>query len=246
MERQRNAGRGRSRIPLTLHPGYESQVMPHPILTAIEAEGFTALGWFEPEPADGVPELAGGLPATAVIIGNAGPAMFARFAAERDPARDRLDDWCAEVLGRLAAGLGAGVHFPFDVPPLPFSTWARRAGAGHASPLGLNIHPRYGLWHAYRALLTFSEPLHLFPPEPGPHPCEACEGRPCLSACPVAAFTPSAYDVRACAAHLGSPGGGRCMTLGCLARHACPIGPAYAYEPRQVSFHMKAFQRSMT
>ena len=40
-------------------------------------------------------------------------------------------------------------------PPWPFLTWARRGGAGHVSPLGLNIHPTYGLWHAYRAALLF-------------------------------------------------------------------------------------------
>jgi epoxyqueuosine reductase QueG len=167
--------------------------------------------------------------------------MFARFAAEREPARDRLDDWCREILGRLAASLGAGVHFPFDAPPLPFSAWARRAGAGHASPLGLNIHPRYGLWHAYRALLTFAVPLELPPSEPGPHPCEACRDRPCLSACPVGAFQPSGYDVGTCAAHLGSTDGGQCMTGGCLARRACPVGTDYAYDPRQAAFHMTAF-----
>lgn len=217
-------------------------VVAHFVLTAIESEGFTALGWFEPDPSDGVPALADGFPTrTAVLVGNAGPAMFARFAAERNPARDRLDDWSREILRRLAAGLGAAVHFPFDAPPLPFPTWARRAGAGHASPLGLNIHPRYGLWHAYRALLVFARRLPLPPPETGPHPCDSCPDRPCLAACPVGAFTTSGYDVAACASHLGSTDGGQCMTTGCLARRACPIGPAYAYDPRQAGFHMTAF-----
>ena len=218
-----------------------------PVLDAIEAEGFTPLGWFDPEPADGVPELESGCPvASAVLVGNAGPAMFARFAAERDVARDRLDDWCRDVLGRLAQRLGAGVHFPFDAPPLPFPTWARRAGAGHASPLGLNIHPRSGLWHAYRALLTFPRRLPLPRPDLGAHPCRTCAGRPCLAACPVGAFTNPGYDVAACARHIASRDGTDCMAGGCLARHACPVGPAYAYGPRQAGFHMRAFQRSVT
>jgi hypothetical protein len=221
--------------------------MSHLVPIAIEAEGFAPLGWFEPEAGDGVPALADGAPAaTAVLVGNAGPAMFSRFAAERDPDRDRLDDWCREVLGRLAARIGAGVHFPFDAPPLPFATWARRAHAGHASPLGLNVHPRYGLWHAYRALLTFGASLALPAPELGPHPCRSCIARPCLAACPVGAFIDPGYDVAACARHIGSRDGGECMTGGCLARHACPVGQTYAYVPRQAGFHMTAFHRSVT
>ena len=214
----------------------------HPILAAIAAAGFTPLGWFEPEPGDAVPGFADGAPArAAVLVGNAGPAMFDRFALERDSARDRLDDWCREVLGGLAARLDASVHFPFDAPPLPFSAWARRAHAGHASPLGLNIHPRYGLWQAYRALLTFATPLPLAPPQLGPHPCQTCAERPCLSSCPVAAFKPEGYDVAACAGHIGSNDGTECMSGGCLARRACPVGQAYGYEPRQARFHMAAF-----
>ncbi|HUF44805.1 MAG TPA: hypothetical protein VMN43_05640 [Aestuariivirgaceae bacterium] len=221
-------------------------MLKHPVLTAIEAEGFAPLGWFEPEACDGVPALRGGAPAaTALLVGNAGPAMFARFAAECDPTRDstrdRLDDWCRDVLGRLAARVGAGIHFPFDAPPLPFPTWARRANAGHASPLGLNVHPRYGLWQAYRALLTFARRLPLAPAELGPHPCHSCADRPCLTACPVGAFKDPGYDVEACARHIGSHDGEECLSGGCLARRACPVGRAYAYEPRQARFHMTAF-----
>jgi hypothetical protein len=32
-----------------------------------------------------------------------------------------------------------------------------------------------------------------------------------------------------------------CMAIGCLARHACPIGHDYRYTPAQANFHMRAF-----
>ena len=61
-----------------------------------------------------------------------------------------------DVVGDLARDLDARAVYPFDMdPPWPFLTWARAANAGHISPLGLNIHPAYGLWHAYRAALLF-------------------------------------------------------------------------------------------
>src|SRR5437868_12470380 len=120
--------------------------MEHPILNAVHRASFTPLGWFAPRPEDRVPHNARFI----VLIGNAGPQMFSRFARERDPKRDSLDDWCRDVIGVLADDLEVPAVFPFDKPPLPFLTWARRGGAGHVSPLGLNIHPPLGLGHAYR------------------------------------------------------------------------------------------------
>jgi hypothetical protein len=208
----------------------------HPVLTRIHREGFTPLGWF-------VPAADSGLTAAFVImIGNAGPAMFSRFARERTPAADSMDDWTRDVVTPLAQDLGAEAVFPFDVPPRPFLTWARLAGAGHVSPLGLNIHPRYGLWHAYRAALLFPVVFDIPPARAGAHPCNSCVEKPCLSACPVQAFDGKAYDVAACGQHLLSGAGETCMAGGCLARLACPIGADYRYGEGQMQFHMAAFK----
>ena len=173
-----------------------------------------------------------------ILIGNAGPAMFQRFSRERVTT---MDDWTRKVVEPLAVGLGAKAVFPFDRPPLPFLTWARRGGAGHISPLGLNIHPTYGLWHAYRAALLFPVEFDLPVPSAGAHPCETCADKPCLSACPVAAFDGKTYDVVSCGAYLKSGAGEDCMEGGCLARRACPVGKAYQYSPAQAKFHMQAF-----
>jgi epoxyqueuosine reductase QueG len=168
--------------------------------------------------------------------------MFRRFAAERDPFRDTMDAWTRDVVSVLARDLDAQAVYPFDMnPPWPFLTWARRGGAGHVSPLGLNIHPTYGLWHAYRAALLFPVEFDIPVQGPGPHPCEICVTKPCLSACPVGAFDGTSYYVPACAAHLAMPAGDVCMRGGCLARHACPVGQGYAYAPAQAEFHMRAF-----
>jgi epoxyqueuosine reductase QueG len=211
--------------------------MDHPVLTAIRRTSFTPLGWFAPAPDDRVPDGA----RFVILIGNAGPDMFRRFARERDPQRDTLDDWTRDVVSRLAADVGALAVYPFDTPPQPFLTWARRGGAGHVSPLGLNIHPTYGLWHAYRAALLFPVAFDLPPPSPGRHPCESCADRPCLTSCPVMAFDGTAYDAVACRSHIAMPQGAYCMSQGCLARHACPVGQGFAYRQDQALFHMKAF-----
>ncbi|MFO1034311.1 MAG: hypothetical protein U1E15_09645 [Hyphomicrobiales bacterium] len=210
--------------------------MEHPVLSRIRREGFEPLGWFAPGEADGVAARF------VILIGNAGPAMFWRFARERNPQRDTLDGWTRAVVTPLAADLGAEAVFPFDVPHRPFLTWARKAGAGHVSPLGLNIHPTYGLWHAYRAALLFPVAFDLPEHKSGPHPCESCEAKPCLSTCPVSAFDGLSYDVRVCGRHVLSGAGAACVAGGCLARLACPAGKGYVYEPEQIQFHMRAFR----
>jgi hypothetical protein len=211
--------------------------MEHPILTRIRREGFATLGWFAPKAEDRVPLSA----QFVILIGNAGPDMFRRFARERRPS-DSLDDWTRDVVDPLAQDLDATALYPFDKPPQPFLTWARRGGAGHISPLGLNIHPSYGLWHAYRAALVFPVAFDLPPMNAGASPCGTCVGKPCLSACPVQAFDGSSYDVAACGQHILSNAGQDCMTGGCKARLACPVADIFRYEPMQMQFHMRAFQ----
>ena len=210
------------------------------IYARIVAESFTPLGWFAALPRDGLP----GDTQSVLLIGNAGPAMFQRFARERNSERDQLDDWTRETIDRLAASLGASAVYPFGAPTYPFLRWAERSGAGRASPLGLSIHPVFGLWHAYRAALLlptlFDGPASVS----AVHPCDTCADKPCLTSCPVTAFHGAHYDVAACVGHLRSDSGQPCLSGGCLARRACPVGQEYAYQPQQARFHMHAFLKS--
>ncbi len=222
-----------------------------PVLKTIEATGFVALGWFEPSADDGVPGVDDfSRTGVVVLVGNAGPAMFERFARECDPAEDQLDDWCRERLTALAGQLNARAVFPFDKPPLPFLRWAQKARAGYPSKLGMNIHPEFGLWHAFRAAFIFDRQPELPELPKAGHPCETCAEQPCLSACPVSAFDAgreqSPYDVDRCVSHLSSSDGDECLTGGCMARLACPVGTEYRYHEAQMQFHLSAFLRTRT
>ena len=219
------------------------------IAAALARHGLLARGGFHPVVSDGVPALAEGSAAqTLVMVGNAGPAMWRRFSAapeQRDGAADALDRWTRRVLAGVAAELGAAPLFPFGGPPyLPFQRWAMLAEPVHPSPIGLLIHPEYGLWHAYRGALGFAARLALPSRAPGASPCDSCAGRPCLSTCPVGAFAADGYDVPACARHLDTPAGADCMGLGCRARRACPVGQGHRYDPAQAEFHMIPFRRN--
>lgn len=184
---------------------------------------------------------------TIVLAGMAGRDGWSAFAASLeagDGLHDPLDRWSGRVIGALAQEIGATAFFPFGGPPYwPFQQWARRAEPVHPSPIGILIHPRFGLWHSYRGALGFSERLAVPEPEANPSPCDSCLGRWCLKACPVGAFSPGAYDVAACVGHIKSAAGADCMRFGCRARRACPVGAEYAYGREQANFLMRAFLR---
>jgi hypothetical protein len=213
------------------------------------AAGLAVRGAFHPASDDAVPALPGGGQAgTLMLVGVVGRRQWPTFAASPEAAdgrADPLDRWSRRVIGELAAGLGASPLYPFEGPPwLPFQRWAMKAEPVHRSVLGVLIHPQWGLWHSYRGALAFTERWALPACVEGPSPCDRCLGKPCLTACPVDAFSAERYDVDACAGHLRGAAGGDCLDRGCRARRACPVGAAYGFGAEQAAFHMRAFVAS--
>ena len=73
-----------------------------------------------------------------------------------------------------------------------------RAEPVFRSPIGIMIHPEFGLWHVYRAVLLFAEYIDLPAWSAVENPCDACEAKPCRKVCPADAFTPSRFDAFLC------------------------------------------------
>jgi hypothetical protein len=222
-----------------------------PDLVAAAAEqGLASRGAFAPRPADGVPDVAPRRPAgTLVLLGLAGRAGFPAFAASpevADGGDDPLDRWSRRVIAAVATRFLGLALFPFGGPPYhPFQRWAMRAEDVRPSPLGLLIHPVWGLWHSYRGAVALEETCILPEPERAAKgPCDACAGRPCLSACPAGAHSAAGFDDAACHAHLAGPASAACHAGGCLSRRACPVGREHAHEPLQAAFTMRAFHRA--
>jgi hypothetical protein len=170
---------------------------------------------------------------------------FARSVEAHDDLPHPLDRWSRRVLGSLARELEAFDFYPNGTPQLPFQRLAARSEPVHSSPMGLLIHPHWGLWHSYRGGLLFNERLDLPTVPSCAHPCPACATQPCLSACPVGAFDSGAFDVDACVQHVRSPAGADCRERGCRARRACPVGVGFSYREDQARFHMAAFLGSV-
>jgi len=183
---------------------------------------------------------------TVVLIGPKGGSNWSHFRAWQSSQTDRggadpLDNWSKAVLTPIAENLGAAVWFPSDPPWQPFQSWAKAAEGLKPSPLGLLIHPEFGVWHSYRGALGFDVDLGNEPGSEKNHPCDKCAERPCLSACPVHAITENGFAVASCRAHLKTePGQAGCVKSGCLARNACPVGAGWRYSDDQLQFHMAA------
>ncbi|MGI9498725.1 MAG: ferredoxin [Geminicoccaceae bacterium] len=196
------------------------------------------LGFFEPDRHERLFPNRAVEPRTLAIIGNVGSAVWPHYeTARQNRPHLSLDQWTETVIGEIATDFGLDAVYPFEGPPYhPFIRWAERTGTLFSSPLGLTIHPVYGLWLAFRAALLIDHPLDK-KPVPARHPCDDCRNRPCLTACPVGAFTVDSYDFKACLDQVATPASA-CREGGCLARIACPVGQGQRYETPHAAFHM--------
>ena len=216
--------------------------------------GILPRGWFVL--ADDECALPGAPAGTAgLLFGNHGGAMWRALAASpeyADGERHPMDRWTRRVVEDAIAGVdGALAAFPFGETLWPFQRWARRAMGIQASPLGLLIHPQWGLWHALRAAVLFPGVEVTIPDVRAPiHPFDGCVEKPCLSACPVEAFSASGFDAAGCRSYLDSRRASDsdstvadCNEEGCIARDACPVGREWRYPEEEIRFHMAAFRR---
>jgi hypothetical protein len=193
------------------------------------------------------PGPSGALAKAVLLVGQAGAGPWLHFTRWRDqqPAAlaNPLDNWSQAVIGATAMRFGARAVGPNDKPFLPFQQWAMRSEGLKPSPLGILMHPRYGLWHAYRGALLFEHELAFPQPGEGVHLCDSCTEKPCLKSCPVDAYSRDGFAYESCLSHVRGPNGEACRTVGCLDRNACPYGTAFRYPADMQAFHMAAFTR---
>ncbi|MBZ9987294.1 4Fe-4S dicluster domain-containing protein [Mesorhizobium sp. BH1-1-5] len=221
------------------------------IAAVLAASGLILRGGFGFGDEEAAPAGPSGAPPKSVLlVGQAGAAPWPHFQRWlRQQARDianPLDTWSREVIGAVAQGCGARAISPSDRPYLPFQQWAMRAERLKPSPLGILMHPQYGLWHAYRGALLFEDEISLSEAHEAIHLCDTCVAKPCLKSCPVDAYSEQGFAYESCLGHVRGPRGGSCRSGGCLDRNACPFGVAYRYPAEVQAFHMASFARAAT
>ena len=214
------------------------------ISMALEPVGIFIRGVVQFSESEGLKLESGGAARSIVLLGNIGGSIWPAFARWRDEnaGPDPLDTWSKAMIGPVARRLAATAYFPSDPPYQPFQRWALQAENLNPSPLGILLHPRYGLWHGYRGALGFSFEVDCPPAADIKAIAELGSWEEaCVAACPTGAVTSTGFDVTRCWAYLKSEAGqATCMVSGCASRNACPIGAEFRYPPDQLRFHMQA------
>ena len=205
----------------------------------IHSAGLTILGELQVTDDDPVPKEAQSI----LLLGPDEPNFWKIFK-ESDEFKDRkanpLDRWSKRIIDNIAVKNDCSPLYPFGGQPYkPFFSWALRSGTVWSSPVHLAIHKDRGLFVSFRGALAINQIRKM--DQRFKNPCTKCPA-PCLSACPVNAFTESGYDVAKCKEHISGVDSRNCKSLGCNTRRACPVG-ANLRHFEQSSFHMENFLR---
>lgn len=207
--------------------------------TAFHAHGLALRGGLHASPECALP---GAATRTLLLVGNPGRDMWPHFAQARENEPElALDEWTRRVVEPVAEQFDAQAVYVFDGPPFhPFQRWARAAEGLDFAPNNMLIHPEYGIWQAYRAALLLTEEIDLPGTPDSGHPCDDCNDKPCVTACPAQALGNDGFGFERCVGNFAVDPATACMD-GCLSRLACPVGREHAYPLEQRQFHMRQF-----
>jgi len=173
-----------------------------------------------------------------VLLGHAGKRLWQAIAENGWIEPDPIDTFSVLVarqfIGEYLKSPAWELLYPTSLN-ISLMDLGEYLGWSNPTPLGLGIHPEYGLWWAYRVAFLLDYPLPITPPDSRGSPCRQCQAQPCLSACPVGATDTSGIDWLQCATYRVMPAS-TCADR-CQARLACPVGPQYQYPIPQIKYH---------
>ncbi len=187
----------------------------------------------------------------AVLLGSAGRLFWERFRASGDappgPEANPLDRFTERTVEGLLQSARvrdptarAGYPFRHRHQIVPFQAFLGGSALLRGVPFGVSVHPRFGPWFAWRAVILLA--LEVAPtPLPQESPCQGCPA-PCVGACPAGAVAREGFDWQSCGTFRLS---GATCAAACPARRSCPVGPRYRYGKEQLAYHYRASLREI-
>ncbi|MGB0865048.1 MAG: hypothetical protein ACPGSC_00985 [Granulosicoccaceae bacterium] len=178
---------------------------------------------------------------TILLLGNGGQGFWQKFRENRPAGEHPVDDYSASLSERLLQQYFPAVArerlFPSEDCPVALQRLMAQAGWHAPSPLGIGMHPEFGLWSACRAVWWLGAELVADYPvaEPKDH-CLRCVERPCLAACPGDALSAGQMPLLERCADYRLREVSKCADT-CLARKACPVASEHRYSDEQLHYH---------
>ena len=170
------------------------------------------------------------------LVGNT-KALWEVFlrALEAEPSRREdehpLDGYAKAHITRAADTLNAPhvILWADDVGPsaAPVQRIAHATGLAWLSPSHLSVHPVYGPWFAFRAVVLVDRDGDGFGRSIPPDPCSACH-KPCMAALDTAVSKSETLDHSAVSEH---------FELWRRVRDVCPEGAPHRYDEAQLRYH---------
>ncbi|WP_286831687.1 MULTISPECIES: hypothetical protein [Kordiimonas] len=211
-----------ARAGLNLHAVFALEALPADVRDALMGAGMEASRFHQ-----------------LILLGHGGTALWQAVGADGLGVDDPIDSHsrkaAAAYLDASPACAGYAFLYPPSDNPVPLIRMGELAGWHHTSKFRVGINRDWGSWFAYRALVLADS---RFTPVSRPRdtsPCDACEDKPCIKACPAAAVTDGEFLSGRCFDHRLSDGSS--CAEACQARLACPVAAEHRYEADQVRYH---------
>ncbi len=175
-----------------------------------------------------------------ILIGHGGQSMWEQVQqSHRKTEEHPIDVFSVDMVRRFFAeampDASYEIIFPASQRIVPLQRLGELAGWHHASPFRVGINGQWGSWFAYRAAILADTSLKTTEPWTQPSPCEQCEAKPCLAACPAADHGCGDISLQGCIDYRLRDDS-RCKEQ-CHSRLACPVGMEHRYSMEQVNYH---------
>ncbi|MDD4976305.1 MAG: hypothetical protein PHY93_18245 [Bacteriovorax sp.] len=173
---------------------------------------------------------------TLCLIGHGGRDLWDHLTHPLNEKIHPIDNYSIKAMQKLGANIQ--ILFPHQEWNIPLQRIGRFLNISRQSLLGIDINKDFGLWFAFRGAFLTREKIKEFKYESFISPCESCETKDCISACPAAAIALSGESLK-----LGSCANHRTLKDSscadrCLARLACPYQREHQYKLEQIQYHM--------
>lgn len=173
-----------------------------------------------------------------LLLGNGGGQFWETLNQQKITAEDPIDTFVEDLLRQFFAEERVAYQILYPGPcNIDLQHFGKLAGWHTDTPFLLGLHPNWGTWFAYRALVVLDANYteSALPVSNKHSACERCNDKPCQRRCPANAVLSSHFSLEACVAYRMQENSACGYT--CLAREACPHAKQHQYSREQMTYH---------